>query len=172
MTRQSRAAAADDAPLDLTELAGYLGFHMKRTDAVVFQHFSRLTPRRRMVRGEVAILMLIRWNPGASQDAVCRAAGLDKSSISLALSKLESRKLVERRAAEDRRVRRLYLTPAGRAFLKRMQPAIDLHEREIAAQLSAKERAQLIGLLTRVFETLNAMPRARAEPARAASPAK
>lgn len=157
-TRRSGTAPGGDRSLDLSELRRYLGFHMKRTDAVVFQHFSRLTPRRRMVRGEVAILMLIKWNPGSSQDAVCRAAGLDKSSISLALSKLESRRLIERRVADDRRVRTLYLTPAGRAFLKRMEQAIDVHEQEIAAALSPKERAQLIDLLNRVFETVSRIP--------------
>lgn len=158
MNRRSSKSAAD-AALDLTELDDYLGFHMKRTDAVVFQHFSRLTPRRRMVRGEVAILMLIRSNPGSSQDAVCRAAGLDKSSISLAISKLESRGLIERRGTEDRRVRALHLTSAGKMFLKRMAPVLGAHERAIAAGLTVQERTELIRLLTRVFETVNAIPK-------------
>ncbi len=160
-TARLRKSVHEDHALDLTELDNYLGFHMKRTDSVVFQHFSRLTPRRRMVRGEVAILMLIKTNPGSSQDSVCKAAGLDKSSISLALSKLESRNLIERRGTLDKRVRSLYLTPAGRAFLKRMSPVIELHEHEIAAQLTPGERALLIELLTRVFETVSRIPRRR-----------
>jgi DNA-binding MarR family transcriptional regulator len=135
----------------LGDLADSLSFHMKRTDALVFQHFNRRIPRDRLVRGEVAILMLVKENPGLNQDAVGRAAGLDKSTISTAVAKLKRRRLVEQRASQDKRVRKLHLTPAGRVFLRRMIPLIELHELEIASGLTPAERGQLIALLERVF---------------------
>lgn len=158
MAKVSKPKEPGEPPVDLGTLDGYLGFHMKRTDAAVFQHFSSLTPRRQMVRGEVAILHLIKTNPGLSQDAVRRSTGLDKSTISHAIAKLQGRCLIERRSTGDLRVRRLYLTRAGRLFLRRMDPIIAVHEREIAARLRPSERAELIRLLTRVFETVSSSP--------------
>jgi DNA-binding MarR family transcriptional regulator len=148
----SAAAIEADAPaIELGDLAESLSFHMKRTDALVFQHFNRRIPRSRMVRGVVAIMMLVRTNPGLNQDAVGRSVGLDKSTISAAIAKLKDRKLIEQRSSQDKRVRHLYLTPSGRDFLKRMVPLVDLHEIEIAAGLSLAERETLIALLDRVF---------------------
>jgi len=135
-------------------LAASLSFHMKRTDALVFQHFNRRIPRDRLVRGEVAILMLVKENPGLNQDAVGRTAGLDKSTISIAIAKLKRRNLIEQRGSDDKRVRHLHLTSAGRTFLRRMVPLIALHELEIASGLAPTEREQLIGLLERVFDAV------------------
>ena len=148
-------ADAGEPGVDLGNLAGSLSFHMKRTDALVFQHFSRRIPRHRLVRGEVAILKLVAANPGLHQDAVRRAAGLDKSTISAAIAKLKDRRLLEQRGTHDKRVRRLHLTAAGRAFVKRIEPLVELHEIEIASGLTPDEREQLIGLLDRVFQTVS-----------------
>jgi DNA-binding MarR family transcriptional regulator len=139
----------------LGDLAGSLSFHLKRTDALVFQHFNSRVPRSRMVRGEVAILMLIRANPGLNQESVSRAVGLEKSTISAAITRLRNRSLIEKRNTDDKRVRRLYLTSAGRSFLQRLVPLVDLHELEIASGLNVEERQQLIELLQRVFATVS-----------------
>lgn len=154
MGRASRTKA-DEAAIELGDLAGSLSFHLKRTDALVFQHFNGHIPRSHVVRGEVAILTLVRANPGLNQDSVGRAAGLDKSTISAAITRLKNRNLIEQRNTDDKRVRRLYLTPTGRAFLRRLTPLVDLHETEIVSGLDAAERQQLIELLERVFTTVS-----------------
>ena len=71
-----------DEAVDLGPLADSLTFHLKRTDALVFQHFNRRVPREHLVRGEMAILTLARSNQGVRQDVLGRAVGLDKSTIS------------------------------------------------------------------------------------------
>lgn len=152
MKRKERRSGSEEPSIDLGEINKYLGFHMKRADAAVFQLFSNLAPRGHIVRGEVAILMLAKENPGLSQDAVRRATGLDKSTISLAIGKLQKRKLIRRRGTDDKRVRQIFLTATGRTFLRSMLPVIDRHEREIAARLSERERRDLIRLLVRVFD--------------------
>ena len=141
--------------MHLGTLAGSLSFHLKRTDAIVFQHFNSHVPRSRMVRGEVAILMLVRANPGLNQESVGRAVGLEKSTISAAITRLRKRNLIEQRSTDDKRVRRLHLTAAGRSFLQRLVPLVDQHEAEIASGLDVDQRQQLIELLQRVFEIVS-----------------
>lgn len=152
MKRKESRSGSGEPSIDLGEINKYLGFHMKRADAAVFQLFSSLAPRGRIVRGEVAILMLAKENPGLSQDAVRRATGLDKSTISLAIGKLQKRRLIRRRGTDDKRVRQIFLTATGRTFLRTMLPLIDRHERQIAALLNERERRELIRLLVRVFD--------------------
>jgi len=141
-----------ETAVDLSVLDSYLGFHMKRADAAVFQLFSSLIPRHRVVRGEVAILMLARTSPGLSQDAVRRATGLDKSSVSSAIGKLRKRRLIRRQGSDDKRVRKIFLTPQGNTFLNQLHPVINRHERQIASRLTAGERRQLLMLLSKVFD--------------------
>jgi DNA-binding MarR family transcriptional regulator len=143
-----------DLEPDLGPLQTSLTFHIKRTDALVFQHFNRRIRRDQFVRGEMAILTLVKTNAGVRQDVLGRAVGLDKSTISTAIAKLKRRGLIEQRGTEDGRVRRLYVTPAGRAFLRRMAPLIAMHETEIASGLAPTERDQLMALLERVFSTV------------------
>lgn len=152
----NRSPEADPA---LGPLQSSLTFHMKRTDALVFQHFNRRIPRDEIVRGEMAILTLARKNPGVRQDVLGRAVGLDKSTISAAIAKLKRRGLIEQRGSEDGRVRRLHVTPAGRAFMKRMTPLVASHEAEIASGLRPDERDRLIELLEKVFSTVAALER-------------
>ena len=73
--------------------------------------------------------------------------------------KLKRRGLVEQRVSEDRRVRRLHVTAAGRAFMTRMQLLVDAHEAEIVSGLRPAEREHLIALLDRVFRTVAALER-------------
>jgi DNA-binding MarR family transcriptional regulator len=66
------------------------------------------------------------------------------------LDRLESRGLIERRRGTDRRTNGLWLTRAGRALLARALRRIAMHEKRIAARLSAAERRQLLELLGRI----------------------
>jgi DNA-binding MarR family transcriptional regulator len=66
------------------------------------------------------------------------------------LHMLEGRALVERRRGEDRRTNGLWLTAEGRALMVRLKRRIQVHERRVAARLSAPEREQLIGLLEKL----------------------
>ena len=52
-----------------------------------------------------------------------------------------------------------HVTPAGRAFMKRMTPLVASHEAEIASGLRPDERDRLIELLEKVFSTVAALER-------------
>ena len=77
---------------------------------------------------------------------------LTSGSITVAVDRLEQKKLVERRAhGTDRRTRVVHLTKEGRKLITdtNTEHAADM-ERLMSASLTAKERATLIRLLKKV----------------------
>jgi DNA-binding MarR family transcriptional regulator len=125
-----------------------LGYRLRLAQQAVFRDFgesvSDLPP------GRVGILLIIDANPGVTQTRLAQAVGLDRSTLVGVLDGLEARGLVERRRGEDRRTNGVLLTRAGRALVTDLKRRIRMHERRVAARLSAEERIQLLGLLAKL----------------------
>jgi DNA-binding MarR family transcriptional regulator len=88
--------------------------------------------------------------PGLTAAALAAASTLDKVAVSRALARLRARGLVEAAGDDDRRRRRLSLTPAGRALHDEIVPLALAHEAALLGVLSDSERATLDGLLTKL----------------------
>jgi DNA-binding MarR family transcriptional regulator len=129
-------------------LPGLLGYRLRLAQQAVFRDFAdsvtELSP------GRVGILMLIDANPGVTQSRLAHAVGLDRSTLVGVLHELEAHDLVERRRGEDRRTNGLWLTRAGRILVAGLKRRIRVHERRVAARLTAAERAQLLELLKKL----------------------
>jgi DNA-binding MarR family transcriptional regulator len=129
-------------------LPGLLGYRLRLAQQKVFRDFAAsvhgLSP------GRVGMLTLIEANPGVTQSRLAAAVGLDRSTLVGVLDMLESRGLIERRRGEDRRTNGLWLARKGRSLLARVKRRIARHERRVASQLSAAERAQLLALLEKL----------------------
>lgn len=100
---------------------------------------------------EFALLRALGAAQGDSQQAIAERLMIPPSRMVAHVDELEQRGLVRRRAnPADRRSWSLHLTAKGRRLLERaLQLAMAL-ERELCADLSAAERAQLLELLGRV----------------------
>jgi DNA-binding MarR family transcriptional regulator len=156
--RKSQRTKARPAPirkrdnLDVEPAEPYLGYQIRRAQLAVYDDFmagQRRTPP--ITPGQFTVLLLVDENPGLNQQALCRHMAVDKSTMTVSLSRLVRRGLIERvRSPEDRRQNGLRLTTAGAAALREMRTYVGQHEQRIGAQLSARERKQLIGLLRRV----------------------
>jgi len=93
-------------------------------------------------------------NEGQSQQALSAALGIHRSAVVALVDDLEHRGLAERRRDPiDRRAYALYLTPAGRKLLAKLQRTAEDDETELLAALDSSERSQLISLLQRVAES-------------------
>jgi DNA-binding MarR family transcriptional regulator len=129
-------------------LPGLLGYRLRLAQQAVFRDFgesvSDLPP------GRVGILLIIDANPGVTQTRLAQAVGLDRSTLVGVLHGLEARGLVERRRGKDRRTNGLLLTQAGRVLVTGLKRRIRMHERRVAARLTAEERTQLLGLLAKL----------------------
>jgi len=87
----------------------------------------------------------------ASQAALGRRTGIDRSDVVAALNELTAAKLVERAPdPADRRRNIITLTEEGRNHLKRIDPVLDEIQDEFLAPLSDSEREQLTELLTKI----------------------
>ncbi|HJS78892.1 MAG TPA: MarR family transcriptional regulator [Burkholderiales bacterium] len=129
-------------------LPGLLGYRLRLAQQAVFRDFgesvSDLPP------GRVGILLIIDANPGVTQTRLAQAIGLDRSTLVGVLDGLEARGLVERRRGEDRRTNGLLLTRAGRALVTDLKRRIRVHERRVAARLTAAEKTRLLVLLAKL----------------------
>jgi DNA-binding MarR family transcriptional regulator len=114
---------------------------------------------------EFALLRAVASDEGESQQTLAERLQIPRSRMVAIVDELERRSLLERRASpQDRRVRLLHLTDAGRALLRQaLARAIDF-ERELGAPLAPDEREQLLDLLERLAPAIGLTP-GRAHPA-------
>ena len=132
-------------------LEGLLGYFLRRADVFTFQSFNAHLAEDRISPGQLGVLLMCEANAGINQTRLGKALGIDRSTLVAMIDLLESRGHVARTpSAVDRRSHALKLTRQGEAFLKALQPRLQRHEAEIARNLSAAERRQLMDLLSRI----------------------
>lgn len=127
-------------------LSGLLGYRLRVAQQAVFRDYARAIPEASP--GRAGILFLIDANPGVTQSRLAQAVGLDRSTLVGVLHDLQG--LVERRRGTDRRTNGLWLTRAGRTLAGSLKRRIRVHERRVAAGLTAAERNQLLDLLEKL----------------------
>ena len=89
-------------------------------DAVMTRRLAGLGLGLRVAEHEVLVNLL--RAPGITQQALAQRCFVAKSGASMMLTRLEKQRLVERQAdSVDARVRRLFLTPEGRALADKAQ---------------------------------------------------
>lgn len=135
-------------PLKPGILPGLLGYRLRVAQQAVFRDFSASVAE--LSPGRVGILLMIDANPGVTQSRLAQAVSLERSTMVGVLHALQGSGLVERRRGADRRTNGLWLTPRGRALVARLKRRIQLHEKRVAAHLSAAERDRLIELLEKL----------------------
>jgi MarR family transcriptional regulator, lower aerobic nicotinate degradation pathway regulator len=89
----------------------------------------------------------------ASQAALGRRTGMDRSDVVAALNDLAARGLVDRSPdPSDRRRNIITITPAGTDQLRRLDAVVAGVQAQLLAPLSPAERQQLTRLLTRILD--------------------
>jgi DNA-binding MarR family transcriptional regulator len=90
------------------------------------------------------------WGP-ASQAALGRGTGIDRSDVTAALVELEARGLVRRAVnQEDRRRNVVTITDEGIRRLELLDGVVDEIQERLLAPLSEEERQQFIALMRRI----------------------
>lgn len=151
------AAAPSPLTLDYGPLDKYLGYYLRRLYDDYRKHFVAKAGDMDVLPREVGALFVIGLNPGLTPSHLSGALSLDGAQITSMLNMFENRGLLERRVSStDARSRRVYLTPAGRAMMKRLEPVIDKYDRDFSGgALTDEELAQLIGLLAKLQAATN-----------------
>jgi DNA-binding MarR family transcriptional regulator len=97
------------------------------------------------------VLNALDRSPVRTQTALAEAIGADKTRIIGTLDELQQRGYIERRPdPDDRRVRLLDITPAGRAVKNTVQSDIQRGEERWLAELTGEERNVFLRVLERL----------------------
>ncbi|MCP4330691.1 MAG: MarR family transcriptional regulator [Alphaproteobacteria bacterium] len=151
MGRTGRSGIRSTEELRYAPLGELLGYGLRRAQLRAFQDFAETMAPFDISPGQLGGLLLVDTNSGLNQSALARAMGLDRSTIVAVIDNLETRGLIRRRPAPgDRRAHALFLTDAGRRFLRRIEPHLRAHEDRLSAGLSTDERRTLTDLLKRI----------------------
>ncbi|MEJ7929131.1 MarR family transcriptional regulator [Ramlibacter sp. AN1015] len=106
-----------------------------------------------ITRREWRVLALLGQIDGLLSSELADRIRLDRARTSRAITSLVAKQLVSRMPGEaDRRQARLSLTPAGRALVAELMPAVRDINREILAVLPQADVARLDAMLSRLQE--------------------
>lgn len=147
------------------ELETLPGHQIRRLQQIAVGLYMEETAAHELTPVQFAALATVVRQPGQDQRTLARTIGFDTSTIGGVIDRLERRGLVQRQAApDDRRVRRLLATDAGRALLGQVLPDMLRAQQRILAPLSAAERRQFMQLLARLVSANNEASRAPRQP--------
>ncbi|MBW5482113.1 MarR family winged helix-turn-helix transcriptional regulator [Streptomyces bambusae] len=134
-----------------------IGSHVKRAEqALVGAKNAALKPAGVTVPQYAALLWLAE-KPGISAAALARLCGVTPPTMNTVLKNLQERGWIERSPHEwHRNVLETRLTAEGRLVMELADAAAVRVERALAAAFSAEEREQLIALLGRAADVLDA----------------
>ena len=104
-----------------------------------------------LTRPEWRVLASLEALGGASATAICAHSAQDKMTVSRAVFGLETKGLLRRHNhPQDRRNKRLELTPAGHALYQQIVPLILAREAALLTTFSEDEQKTLMHLLGRL----------------------
>src|SRR5213078_756106 len=134
--------------IDFDELPTYVGYQVRRTQTKIFADFEATLANVDFTPGSFGVLTLIRANPGITQVALAAAFGVDKSTMSPVIYRLEKRGLVRREVlASDRRCHALFFEPSAETVFVAARAKFRALEAGVAARLSKAEQRELARLL-------------------------
>jgi DNA-binding MarR family transcriptional regulator len=148
-TKARRSTAVQG--IEIGVLDEFVGYRLRVAQLLVYADFIGGQKRSVLTPGQFAMLVMIEANPEITQQRLCDALGIDKSTLAVALHKLVARGLIRRvRSKVDRRHNVLQLTAKGATGLVAMTRYVRAHEKKIAARLSVSERSRLMELLDKL----------------------
>lgn len=149
MTADATAPTLSSAVPGLDDLVGYA---LRRAQIQVFQHFVEQLAAYDLRPAQFSALAIIHDAPGITQAELARGLAIEPPQAVPLLNKLEAMGLAARiRSKADKRSYGLYLSKAGETLLGELQEVAARSDAAATANLNDSERAQLLGLLRKVY---------------------
>lgn len=157
MPQDGHSRAAIDDPLHF----GWLTTDVSRQMRTVFDRRVRTLG---LTRPQWLALVRLKRKPGASQSELAYMMEIEKAPAGRIVDRMQEKGWLERRSDPgDRRINRIYLTELGERVYDRIYPLSVQTVGDALADLSSRDRDQLIRLLNRVKLTLSGL--AESDPA-------
>jgi DNA-binding MarR family transcriptional regulator len=133
----------------------YIGVVISDVARLLRTAFDRRVRALGITRAQWLVLTRLHRHPGVSQSELAEIMEVERASAGRMIDRLEANGWVERRAFDgDRRVKRVFLTPEAERVHRRIWRVAEATVEDALRDLSAREGAQLMRLLTRVKQTL------------------
>lgn len=147
MTRQSVTPE-----LDLDGLDDVLGLHIGTANTLFVTRLERLLEPYRVTPKQVAILWLVKANPGVKQTELSRFFKIERPTVHQFVRNLmRNGYLINEPSKLDRRAGGLWITEDGEVALAKSRELIEADEATLTAPLSDDEKAELYRLLMKVY---------------------
>ncbi|TSE35243.1 MarR family winged helix-turn-helix transcriptional regulator [Tepidimonas charontis] len=152
--------SASAAIVDLNAQPGHV---IRRLHQIAVGIFLQETAAHGITPVQYAALQAVANEPGIDQRTLASRIAQDTSTTAGVVDRLQARGWLQRQPdANDRRVRRLVLTPEGQVTLRAVVPAMQRAQARILAPLTPAERALFMALLQRLVRENNDCSRAPA----------
>ncbi|MGE0115063.1 MAG: MarR family winged helix-turn-helix transcriptional regulator [Steroidobacteraceae bacterium] len=128
------------------------GYLIRRMHQIAVSIFLDETKEFDLTPLQYGMLATVRAYPGVDQSTLGKSMGLDRTTVVGIVDRLERKGwLLRRTVATDRRVRQLYVTPAGLQHLTDIRSVTDAAQQRMLEPLSEKERAQFVKYLVKIL---------------------
>ncbi|MEO8807033.1 MAG: MarR family transcriptional regulator [Burkholderiaceae bacterium] len=140
-----------DPLVDFDLLKDSLGYTLKLAQVRTYEMlFTALGPNA-ISPARMTALSIIGTQSGINQSALAERLGIARPSVVKVVDTLESLGLIERQSVpNDRRSYALALTQRGKEELREIRGRLRGYEEAITAQLTPRERSQLMALLAKI----------------------
>ncbi|WP_010545272.1 MarR family winged helix-turn-helix transcriptional regulator [Sphingomonas elodea] len=143
--------AAEDDGIALGPLDTFVGYHMRRSSALMAADFNAAMAGTGIRQVLFGVLSIIAANPGINQGRIGAALGIQRANMVTLINELMDAGFILRTVSpEDRRAFVFQLTDLGSAAVADGLARIRRHEDRLLAGLSSAERETLITLLKRI----------------------
>ncbi len=160
-TRNASPTAPEEAdqPVGQADLATLIGPVFGDVSRLFRRRFDRAAQPLGLTRAQWLCLGRLARFPGVTQRELAELMDVAPITLSRIVTRLERDGLITRRAdPADRRVRRLYLTPAAGPIIAELFALARRLEEEMLAVLTPAERCQLKDMLDRLARRLAGRP--------------
>ena len=136
------------------------GFLVRRLHQIFVSLYLQHCEEFGTTPAQSSVMQVLASQPGIDQATLAAEIGLDRTTTSNVLLRLQQRGIIRREFDKnDRRSRRAFLTAEGEAMLAEMDASIEAAHRQLMKPLGKADRAQFMGMLQHLVTANNALGR-------------
>jgi DNA-binding MarR family transcriptional regulator len=144
-----------DGEIEFARLSELLGYQLRQAQTASFRDLAGPLRDLNVTPGEFSLMTIVQANPQIRQTDLVQIYRLDKSTMSVAVSRLVRRGLlIQQKSPEDRRFHGLRLTQAGEEVLETVTEIVQDQERRMAAAVGDADWHTTMEALRRIVAAL------------------
>ena len=141
-------------------LAHRPGFLVRRLHQIFVSIYLQHCEQFGTTPAQSSVMQVLAARPGIDQATLAAEIGLDRTTTSNVLHRLQQRGIIRRETDKaDRRSRRAFLTPVGETMLQEMRSSIAAAHRQLTEPLSKDDREHFVSMLQHLVAANNSLGR-------------